>query len=191
MHTHRQWIIDAPLWKGREYIGTYLLHYRTLQTHIVPSKSAPAMSHPHQTKIYAVLTAPSKNTFVHWYQLLTALITHHSTCSFISFWFKGVSRHPFITCDTTFMKHLPFVISANLSADERPVFVSQCFERDSNIFLDKQYLCKTQLVSFELSQLILVRYILETTYNCLTLSHFVGYLLIYLQYIYKVCTCLR
>ena len=82
--------------------------------------------------------------------------------------------------------------------------MSQCFEREFNDFLDKQYPYKTQLVSFKLSPLIFLRYILAATYrcliflryilaatcSCLTLSQFLGYecrnhsLTYLLQYIY-------
>ena len=53
--------LSMPFW-GAQYIDTHLLHYRTLRTHIVPSKSAAADPQPYQTTIYVVLTAPSKKT---------------------------------------------------------------------------------------------------------------------------------
>ena len=47
------------LW-GTKCIDTHLLHCRTLQTHIAPSKNPTTDPHPYQTRIYIALTAPSK-----------------------------------------------------------------------------------------------------------------------------------
>ena len=76
-HTHTFGCWCTSRGRGASYVNTHLFHYRTLQAHIAPSKNAPTDSHLYQTRIYIALTAPPKNTHMHSYQLLIALIAHY------------------------------------------------------------------------------------------------------------------
>ena len=126
---------------------------------------------------------------MHLYQLLIALVTHRSyllcyehSSAYVqtSFWFRGISRTPCITCYVAFWKQLLLVIFMNLSAN-------------GCTFLCLNVMNKTR-TSFQINgQSTRHRYILTATCSRPPQFYFLGYgclndSFICFQYVYKIST---